>query len=202
MDPFYIALILYVAALGLAFVDLFIPSSGMLLLMAGLAAVGCILFGFRSSNAAGMTMLTIILASIPTFAVLAIKIWPMTPIGRRVILPVREQLPKEDVEDEDSGLIGQVLQTDSPLMPGGQIRIEGKSRNAVAKRGFIEAGQNVEIVGIQDFNLVVLATENPPTISRNSPRLHQESEQTDAEGTPTGNLLDLPAEDLGLDSLD
>ncbi|MEZ6076434.1 MAG: hypothetical protein R3C56_12480 [Pirellulaceae bacterium] len=80
------ALLLYIAAIALAMVDLFVPSGGMLLVLATLAALAAVLFGFRSGNTVGMGMLTLVVATIPVFVFLAIKIWPHTPLGRRIIL--------------------------------------------------------------------------------------------------------------------
>ncbi len=56
MDPLYLALLLYIAALALATVDLFVPSGGMWVVLATLAALACVLFGFRSGNSIGMGM--------------------------------------------------------------------------------------------------------------------------------------------------
>ena len=205
MDPFYIALILYFAALGLAFVDLFVPSSGTLLLMSGLAAIASVLFGFRSGTTSGMGMLTLVLVSIPGFIVLAIKIWPLTPIGKRVILPAQSpdvSTTTEIRQNADEQLIGEILLAEAPLMPSGFIRIEGKSRKAIARAGFIEAGQNVEIVGFKDFNFVVVPSMQTPTLA-NSAVVENEPNRAESDAKESdGNLLDLPADELGLDSLD
>ncbi|MEM7561153.1 MAG: NfeD family protein, partial [Planctomycetota bacterium] len=154
--------------------------------------------------------------SVPAFAFLAVRIWPLTPIGRRVILPAKEREEAQAEENSDEQLIGQIVETDSPLIPAGQIRILGKSRNAVARSGVIEAGQNVEIVGVKDFNLVVAVTTLPVTLSSRSPIVtpaddapkaesgkEAEAKSSEAETIlEAGNLLDLPAEELGLDDLD
>ena len=63
MDPFYLALLLYLAALVLALVDLFVPSGGVLAILAVLSATACVLFGFRSGQIMGMSMLTLVVAS-------------------------------------------------------------------------------------------------------------------------------------------
>lgn len=197
MDPFYLALLLYCAAVVLAFVDLFIPSGGLLLILATAAALGSILFGFRSGTTMGMTMLTIVSASVPAFAYAAIKIWPKTPIGKRIILG----LPKSEESATDrkhpwSDFLGKVLIAESPLMPSGQIRIGHRRYNAVAENGLIEAGQHVEIVAVKERNLVVRVTSAAVT-----PAEPATSEDQVPEGL-AGNLLDLPADQLGIDSLD
>lgn len=216
MEPLYVAILLYFLALCLAFVDLFIPSGGALIYVSGLTALASVLFGFQAGHNVGTAMLAVVFLSVPAFAFLAVRIWPLTPIGRRVILPAKEREERKEEENSDEQLIGQIVETDSPLLPAGQIRILGKSRNVVARSGVIEAGQNVEIVGVKDFNLVVAATTLPVTLSSrsqivapadDSPKADVGKEvKANSSGTETiqeaGNLLDLPAEELGLDDLD
>ncbi len=199
MDPFYLALLLYCVALVVAFVDLFVPSGGMLLIMATAAAFGAILFGFRSGTTMGMAMLTIVVASVPAFAYAAIKIWPNTPLGKRIILSL-PSVSAEAVSNNASprnALVGVVIEAESPLMPTGQVRVGHRHYNAVVESGIIEAGQNVEIIGFKERNLVVRVTDAAPT------RLTNENKQSETESPQRyENLLDLPADELGLDSLD
>ena len=195
MDPFFVALLLYCLALVLALVDLFVPSGGMLLIMSTAAAFGAVLFGFRSGYTMGMTMLTIVVASVPAFAYAAIKIWPNTPLGKRIILslPGHKKRAKPEHETARQSLVGSVHLAEYALMPTGQIRIGHRRYNAVAESGIIEAGQNVEIVGLKERNLVVRVTDASPTLPS----------EAEAKGEPHHqSLLDLPADELGIDSLD
>ena len=169
MDPFYLALLLYLTAVVLAFVDLFVPSGGMLIVLAVLTAFACVLFAFRSSTGMGMTMLTIVFASVPLFAVAAMKIWPNTPIGRRVILGTKSA-PKHhnDADTQRESLVGTVVAAEYPLMPSGQIHISGKRYNALVRSGIIESGERVEVVSVKERNLVVKKT-NAPLTQLNAP---------------------------------
>lgn len=220
MDPFYFALLLYLGALVLAFVDLFVPSGGVLLILAAATAVACILFGFRSSYGMGLAMLTIVFASVPAFAFAAIQIWPRTPIGRRIILNAPQQQTQAEVKESNhtQGLdrfVGCVIEAEYPMIPSGQIRIEGTLYNATSKSGVIESGDRVEILEIRDRNLVVEKTQKPSTTSTNRtavtdtgaaseghPEKASKGEPGDLAENAESNFLDLPAEDLGLDSID
>lgn len=198
MDPFYLALVLFCIAIVLAFVDLFVPSGGMLLLLSAIAALACILFGFRSGNSMGMAMLTLVAASIPTFVYTAIKIWPHTPIGRRIILgPPESKAAGQSEPDLLNSMIGSVLHAEYSLMPSGQISIGHRRFNAVAESGLIEAGQNVEVIGVKERNLVVRATQAPLSMRDDERR----SPPSPPEMAPE-SLLDVPAEQFGLDSID
>lgn len=201
MDPFYVALLLYFAAIVLAFVDIFVPSGGLLIIMAALGGIAAVLFAFRSGNTAGMGMLTLVIASVPVIAIIAIRIWPHTPMGRRVIL----KLPKSSAVSQGNAdeplleLIGKVFKTDIAFLPTGQLRVGYRRLNAVAESGFIEAGVHVKIIGVRERNLIVRLTTEPITIVESSPGQTPAKEDN---GTTGGNLLDRPAEELGLDSLD
>lgn len=218
MDPFQIALLLYVAAIAVALLDLFIPSGGILLVMAALAAIACVLFGFRSGQSGGMLMLMLVLGSVPAFAFTAIKIWPNTPIGRRIILQTPSsvgeayaqatltdvaklegqddfealQSAQPTLQQELAELVGCVFTADAPLMPSGSIRIGTRQYNVVAESGYIEAGQNFEVIRHRVRELVVRVTNLPASQPAKPQALAAtaESEQ---------DLLALSPDELGLD---
>ncbi len=200
MDPFLIAIALFLAGVLLAVIDIFVPSGGMLLILCTVCAVGSVLFGFRSSTTMGMTMLTLVVASVPIGVFLAIKIWPHTPIGRMVILkPPSSQSGTADGGELESW-VGSVLRADSALMPAGQIKIGHRRLNAVAESGFIEAGQAVKVLGIRERSLLVRPTSEPLTPIETVPG-KPTTAPAETEPEPV-NLLDLPADQLGLDSID
>lgn len=204
MDPLYLALLLYIAAIALAMVDLFVPSGGMLLVLATLAALAAVLFGFRSGNTVGMGMLTLVVATIPVFVFLAIKIWPHTPLGRRIILKLPSSaLPAAGVEAEPlQELVGCVLLAETAFLPTGQLRVGHRRFNAMAESGFIEAGSHVRVLSVHERNLIVRATDEPLTVR--AAAVHETvSRDLDSQSSEDGaSLLDRPAEELGLDSLE
>jgi membrane-bound ClpP family serine protease len=202
MDPFYLALLLYIAALVLAFVDLFVPSGGVLIILGGLAATACVLLGFRSSQTMGMVMLTLVVASIPAFAILAINIWPKTPIGKRVILgPPKNRAAGDRLTERKSEFVGLVVTAESPLMPAGQLRIDGKRYNAVSEGEIIEPGQNVEVIDVRERSLIVRVTSAECTVGPLAPAADEAKLSEDDENNGA-KLLERPADELGLDSID
>lgn len=205
MDPLYLALLLYLAATALAVVDLFVPSGGMLLLLATLAAVAAVLFGFRSGHSVGMGMLTLVIATIPSFVFLAIKIWPHTPLGRRIILklPTSEPSGAGVAAEPLQELVGCVLLAETAFLPTGQLRVGHRRFNAMAESGFIEAGSHVRVLSVHERNLIVRATDEPLTVRAAAPPRESASRELDGEKIEDGSsLLDRPAEELGLDSLE
>ena len=203
VSPIYIAILLYIAAVGMALVDLYIPSAGMLLILAFVAAVGSVMFGFRAGTTSGMTMLTVVAASVPILAVIAMRVWPQTPVARRIVLKLPSQPPTNSASEAEAldVWIGCVVDSEYPLMPAGQLTIGRKPFNAMAEAGYIDAGQRVEVVAVRQRNLIVRPTHRPLTVlpKPNSPT--NSPVQTDLSQAPS-NLLDVPAEELGLDSIE
>jgi membrane-bound ClpP family serine protease len=203
MDPLVLAICCFALAIALALLDIFVPSGGVLVILSMISAIGSILFGFRSGNTAGMVMLTLLLAAVPGFLLLTLRMWPHTPIGRLIVLPTpgqpkrnnpRENEATEPEADPMQQLVGQIGIAQNPLMPTGHVRIQHRNYNAVAERGLIEAGQRVEVLAVRQRNLIVAVTTRQIPSSNTPPK-----EEQPVAGQ---SLLDLPADQLGLDSLD
>jgi membrane-bound ClpP family serine protease len=204
VDPIYIAIILYISAIVLALVDLYVPSAGMLVLLSIVAAVGSVIFGFQRGTTSGMTMLTLVAATIPILGVIAIRIWPHTPIGRRIVLGLPAALPTTANEQHTAlaELIGYVIVSEYPLMPSGQITIDHRPYNALAEAGYIDAGQRIEVVSFRQRDLIVRITDKPLTPIRPRDQIDGIGKQPVTETAGYQNLLDVPANELGLDSLE
>lgn len=197
MDPLLIAILCFLLAGILAAADLMIPSGGVLAISSLLAAIASIFFAFRSSPTAGMLMLILLLIAIPIFLVAAIRVWPYTPVGRRIILkaPQEESTAVDPAAAQLQEMLGSIGVTQNSLMPCGYVRIDHRNYNAVTENGVIEAGQNVEVIGVQQKNLVVVLTSAGPR-GAELPKL-------DPQQPGLGeSLLDVPAEELGLDSIE
>ncbi len=192
MNSFYLSILFYVIAVLLLFLDLLIPTAGLLLLASVISAAACVWYGFQSSASVGMAMLTIVAASIPALAILALKLWPHTPLGRRIVLtPPPNAAEPVPAEKPLEAYIGRIVVSRWAMMPSNNLAIDGKSLNAVAESGFIDAGQTVEVVAIRERQLVVRPTNASPPGRR-------DDQQVDSN---KGDLLQLPADQLGLDSL-
>ncbi len=218
MSLLSIAALLYFLALLLAFVDLFLPSGGALILLGIVSAVASVVFAFQQSAMAGSVMLLAVLGTIPAFAFLAVRVWPNTPIGRRVIMKPRKRSSEQDAQsrqqtEEIAALVGKVIVADADLMPSGTILVGGKSLNAVAESGFIEAGQTCEIVRYRERQFIVrLSNKSEGTRAGESvdgrvPIVDETSDdavqaRNDSVRSEDPSLLDVPAARLGLDSLD
>jgi membrane-bound ClpP family serine protease len=158
------AVLLLALGLGLAMLEVFIPSGGILGFLAFSSILAGIILGFRDENpAVGFVILGVAIVGVPTVVVLAFKWLPKTAMGRRVLLMVpkgEDVLPDDPHMDHLRSLIGQVAQTKCKMLPAGAITIEGRTVDAVSEGMAIEAGQPVRVIKVQANRVVVRPLED------------------------------------------
>ena len=159
MSEVAVLILLYAAGVLVLLAEIFIPSYGLL----SVVGVGFLIAAVSKTftvggREAGIVAVFACLVFLPVFAVAAIKIWPRTPIGRR-IAPPNPTLTSADTSvpvAELSALIGLAGRSVSVLRPVGICDFNGRRVPCVAQFGFIEAGCGVEGVGITGSNLAVV----------------------------------------------
>ena len=184
MGPIAIALVLVGVAAFLLALDLLVPSGGILLALAIMACAGSILFAFRHSYEAGIWMLIAELACVPLFAWLFLKLWPKTPMGRRMIIEPAAATP---FTWESHSMVGKSAVAVCDLVPAGQVEIDGRRWEATSRSGLIPEGSKVKIVAEEMGQLFVVPLPKQSSKS-----------QSQQDGK---HFLDQPADDLGIDSL-
>ena len=156
------SIFLLLAALALGFLELFVPSGGVLAILAILAILGSIIFAYMHSAVFGTVLLFVIVIGLPFLVWYMLKIWQSTPIGRRMLLDPAEDpalAPNEDIERHKS-LLGKSGITKSLMMPGGIIEIEGHSFDAVSEGIPIDVGTSIEVIHVDGINLTVRPLSN------------------------------------------
>ncbi|RMF87735.1 MAG: hypothetical protein D6741_20210 [Planctomycetota bacterium] len=199
MDTWIWPVLMVFVGLALAILELFFVSHGILSVLAVLSLITAVVMGFMYSTLLGEILLTVSMLGIPGFVVLAIYIWPRTPIGRRVLLPeVSEEtvLPDNPQLKALQSLVGEVGLTKASLLPSGPVEINGRTYDALSEGSAIEAGVPVRVVAVQGAWIVVrpLADEedddteslensgsaDTQRYAKNSPSEANTSENTDA----------------------
>ena len=189
MSPIIWAVLLMSVGLGLAMLEVFIPSAGILGFLSVAAIVTAIVLAFTSGGATiGFLFLGVAAVSLPTAIILAFKWLPNTPVGRRLMLGKpreREILPQDDPRETYQALIGSTGIAKSAMLPGGAIVIDGKIYEAVCESGSLESGELIMVARVRNNRLVVRKI---------------------AEGTPVEDSdqdpLARPIDSLGIDPLD
>ena len=197
VDPMTWAILLLILGCGLACLEVFIPSGGLISFLAALVLLGSIAMAFRRDPATGFGFMIFAVLAVPTIVGLALKYWPRTPMGKAFLgeLAHEGELVPEDWRRQ---LIGQQGVASSKMLPSGGIRIDGQIIDAVSQSGAIEAGQPVIVIEVRGNRVVVRPVETGDL----------SDQQVGAEGSFVGDsndsedLLSKPIEELGLESLD
>ena len=159
MSDVAILVVLYALGVLILVSEIFIPSHGILSLFGiGFLVVAVAKTFSYGGREAGVIAVFTCLVFVPTFAIVAIKYWHRTPIGRR-IAPPNPVMTAADagVPVEELGrLVGRTGRTISPLRPVGVCEFDGRRVSCVAEFGMVEADATVESTGIQGGNLVVV----------------------------------------------
>ncbi len=149
--------LLYLAAVLILVAEIFIPSHGILCIFGLGFLITAIVKTFAYGETAGAIAIISSAIALPTFAILAIKAWPHTRIGR-LIAP-----PNPVYTDRDFGnsvehlepIVGHHGRAMSPLRPIGICEFDGNRYECVSESGLIDADTQVLAVGIRGNNLEV-----------------------------------------------
>ena len=154
------AIILLVVGILLVALEAFIPSGGILGFLAAAALVTAVTLAFRENSNTGLIFLMITLIVVPILLVAGLKIFPKTPIGKRLILsPLMEspaQRGADGVSDKDyARFMGKTGKTATQLRPSGIIEIGDERISAVAEGEMIEPNIDVVVIKIEGNSVVV-----------------------------------------------
>ncbi|MEX2176090.1 MAG: NfeD family protein [Pirellulaceae bacterium] len=158
MDATTWALLLLLLGLVFLVLEFFIPSGGVLGLLCGLSLVAAIVVGFMAGPWTGLGILITEGVLVPAAMAAAVRWWPDTPIGRRML--IRPQTSDEVLPDTEAYrglqvLVGRRGTAKGTMLPSGSVVIEGRNYDAVAEGMVIEAGQTVLVVAVSTQRLVV-----------------------------------------------
>jgi membrane-bound serine protease (ClpP class) len=158
MEPWAWAVLLIIAGVALVVLEVFIPSGGILGFLAVSALVAGVVMGFTQGPGVGFAVLAGAVVGLPVAVILALKWWPQTPIGRRVLLGLRgsdEVLPDDPRRRGLKELEGRIGRAKSKMLPSGLIVIDGRKVDAVSEGMPIEPGQKVRVLHVRGNSVVV-----------------------------------------------
>jgi len=160
------------AAILLLFIELFVPSGGIIALCSGVAVIGSLVAFFSHSSTTGLIAMVLYIVIGPVALWFGFKWFESSPMGRRLILGAEDDLPGRTPEEAYAAsaaaqhdrahqldkYIGCRGMTESDLRPVGMIRIDGDRHEALAETGVIDANIEVEVVEVYDNQLKVRPT--------------------------------------------
>ncbi|MDP1561885.1 MAG: NfeD family protein [Pirellulaceae bacterium] len=162
MSYFAIAWLCLLAFLVVVILEMFLPTAGILFVLSMVLAVAAVIAGFMHSVYLGAIMIVILGVSLPVLFALFSKVWPHTPLGKRLIIPAptRESvLPSSALDDSFTQYKGAKGEVVSPMLPTGSIRIGEKTLVATCESGSVALGQWVRVVKVQMNRLFVVPVE-------------------------------------------
>ncbi len=155
-------------ALVLFFIELLVPTGGLLALLCGTAAIGSIVAFFMHDTMIGVTALAVYAVGTPILLVFVFKLWLHSPLSKRMVLGGNAMLaePGEESYRESEKarmqrlkrleeLIGAEGVTVSALRPVGFVKINGQRIDAMAESGVIEGNTPVIVTDVYDNQIKV-----------------------------------------------
>ncbi len=149
-------------ALFLFVSEAFIPSGGLIGLMA-FGFVGISLYLAFTTTAYGWLFLMVTGLLLPLTLMLAVSLWPKTPLGKRLTLKPPEPDPSASDLDQTllHHLVGQFGRCLTPLKPTGMVDLDGRKFEGSAEDGLLPAGTLVQVVQVRGQRLSVRRAEIP-----------------------------------------
>lgn len=149
---------LLAVSLLLVVVEVFIPSAGVISLIAAVVAIAGVACLFRVSTAWGLAGVLTLLILGPIVFFFSISILPSTPMGKRLLFgETGEDEPVlRDARgvgyDHLMGVEGTAL---TDLRPIGTVRIEGEKYDALSETALVRAGSRVRVTAVEGNQIKV-----------------------------------------------
>ena len=150
---------LVIVGLGMMVLEVFVPSGGVLGFLSVVALVAGVATAFAEQGPwFGMAVLAATCVAAPVVLGLAFRIFPDTPLGRRVLPPPPR--PDDVVPDAERKarlreLVGATGMATSDLLPFGTVDVAGRVLDAVSEGGPVSRGSVVTVSGVQAAAIVV-----------------------------------------------
>lgn len=161
-----LAVLLFFVGIALIVIELFVPSMGVLSVAAGICFIAAIVLAFRESTEIGAVFLAATVIAVPIVLFIGFKIFPSTPMGRRMILTAPDRSdakPGADVSTEPRhDLVGRSGRAISALRPAGLVEIEDQRVDVITEGEWIDAGTDVVVTSAEGNRLVVKAEGESP----------------------------------------
>ncbi len=160
------------------YVEIFVPAAGLIGLAGGGMIVAGVVLGYAHHDViTGSIVLFTALIATPTAVVLGLKVFPKTPVGRRLILgdggsnaPSSRRrneeppavniaasiaLPVAGIEEGDEGEALTVLR------PSGTARFGDRKMSVVTAGDYIERGARIRVIRVEGSRVVVRKAPEP-----------------------------------------
>lgn len=149
-----LAVLLVIVGAILLIAETVLPTFGILGILGGLCVLGSVITCFWINPWLGTAMLVTLAIISPLLFSLAMRLWPRTPVGKKLILNYAEAAPPKP-----SFTLGQVGVAMTEMRPIGECEFDSKRLEAMSELGIIPAGSKVKIVSLGETMPVVRKVE-------------------------------------------
>jgi membrane-bound serine protease (ClpP class) len=163
MDYFRWTIIWFLLSLFFAVLEIFVPSGGLLAFLSVSTLIISAVFAFYYHPLFGSGYLVALMIFVPFFLWWAVRFFPKTFMGRRIILNPDGVQPNPKLESIKT-FIGKAGVAKSKMMLSGLVEINGQKLNAVSESETIEVGEEIIAVRADGVNLLVRKFR-PPNVS-------------------------------------
>ncbi len=138
-------------AVILLVIEVFLPTAGTLAIASAICAIVAVVLFYRFDATWGNVSLLSLLVLAPASAGFMIKIWPHTPLGRKIIgAPTEEEVDRQRLAEEQErrarlALIGKEGKVLRDLRPVGLIEIEGERYEVLSETTLVPVGETVRV---------------------------------------------------------
>jgi membrane-bound serine protease (ClpP class) len=186
MDPLAWSILLLSLGLLLLFLEVFVPTGGVLGFISVSAIVASIVLAFYHRGLEiGLGFLALAAVAVPSVLMLAFRWWPLTPMGKRLLLGVpdgKDVLPDSPQRRKLRELVGKVGVAKSMMLPSGAVLVDGMTVDAVSEGMPIEAGQRVKVTDVHGNRILVQPSDEEPGTRGSADLLSQPIESLGLEG--------------------
>lgn len=169
------AIVCLATALVLFFVEIFIPSGGIIGVAAAVSLIAGIVLLFQVDTMLGLVGAIVCVAAVPFLGMMAARVWPHTPVARMLTLknPRRSDIDESALDGQMEGrpdgvsptahdamlkarsLVGVEGRAVTDLRPVGSCVIEGKRLECLAEGGMILSGARVRVMSADGMQVKV-----------------------------------------------
>lgn len=149
------AILLLGLGLVLVMAEVLFPSFGILSVLATAAFVAAVVLAFRQDQETGVTFVVAIALGAPVMVLAGMKLFPKSPMGRRMIAPGLSFASSASLDPRDLELVGASGTAETNCRPSGVGRLQGRRVSVVTRGEFIAKGEPIQVVEVQGNRVVV-----------------------------------------------
>lgn len=120
---------------------------------------GCVMSFIEFGTGGGLIAVAVALVVAVSAFYVAFRVLPKTSFGRRAFLDKEITAVSAAFGSEAQDLIGKSAEALTMLSPSGYIMIDGRRYDAFCQSGQVPAGTALEVIGADNFRLIVSETK-------------------------------------------